>query len=711
MFFACIALYFGVLHAAAQAQPNVQPGSPPVAASGDLRDKAEGLIKLDVMVTDGTGKPVPALMASDFHLFENGREQKILSFQAFTGQGAGTEPPVKVILLIDTLNIPAELEREERYAVTFYLRKNGGQLGRLTSVFLLSETGLWTVSKPSMDGNALAREIEHNDLTLVPRNGGGPRGPAAPGDLVDPFEYGLKALGHIAADERRQPGRKLLIWVGPGWGIGTGAIDNMRIHSDLFGTICWFSALLREAHLALYSFSVGERETDLRANLYRAYLAGVTSHRVSMMNLNRKVLALQSGGRVIDAGVDIVDEIENCVRETGRFYRITFDPFAAEHPDEYHDLKVEVDEPGLIVRTSTGFYDQPYYSTDQIPPLKRVSLEELQKILELDESDAMKAHQLIGLELTARLSERRLASLYAIAHGKRTRQQLRLLADTSSFLDPPADEILAAPPPSPDQQQHMISMASSYLTGTIDKLPDFFARRITTRYQETAMFLKAGVNYQPLHQTDSSTTTVRYRHGHEESDAKSHNMRLGNPELVTFGEFGPALQDVFDAIKKHDRLTWIRWEKTTASPVAVFRSANLSDQSLHYVWECCLPGGDGTQAYQRYAGYHIEVAIDPDSGAILRLTFQLDLKSTTPLTRSDIMIEYGPVEIGGKTYDCPLRSVSIMRSRSVSILSEWGESFRTYGPYATMLNDISFDRYHMFGSESRILPGFAPEEK
>jgi hypothetical protein len=225
------------------------------------------------------------------------------------------------------------------------------------------------------------------------------------------------------------------------------------------------------------------------------------------------------------------------------------------------------------------------------------------------------------------------------------------------------------------------------------------------------MFLKAGVNYQPLHQTDSSTTTVRYRHGREESDAKSHGMRLGNPEMITLGEFGPALEDVFDAIEKHGRLTWIRWEKATAGPVAVFRSAIPSDQSLHYVWACCLPDGDGTQAYQRYAGYHIEIAIDPDNGAILRLSFQFDLKSTSPLTRSDIMIEYGPVEIGGKTYDCPLRSVSIMRSRSVGILSEWDESFRTYGPYATMLNDVSFDRYHMFRSESRILPGFTPEEK
>lgn len=711
MFFICIALFFGGLHAAAQAQPNVQPGPPLVAASGDLRDKPEGLIKLDVMVTDGAGEPVHGLVASDFRLFENGREQKILSFQAFTGQGGGTEPPVKVILLIDTLDIPPGLARDERYAVTFYLRKNGGQLAHPTSVFLLSETGLWTVPKSSTDGNALAREIEHNDFALVPQGAAGPRGPAVPGYSVDPIEYALHALGHIAAGERRQPGRKLLIWVGPGWGIGTGGIDGMRIHSDLFDTICWFSALLREARLALYSFSVGEGETDPRTNLYKDYLAGVTSHRASIMSLDRKVLALQSGGRVIEAGLDIVDQIENCVRESGRYYRISFDPFAAEHSDEYHDLKVEVGPPGLNARTSTGFYDQPYYSTDQIPPLKRVSLDELQKILELDESDAMKARQLIGLELTARLSERRLASLYAIVHGKRTRQQLRILADASSFLDPPADEILATPPPSPDEQQHMISMASSYLTGTIHKLPDFFARRITTRDQEAPMFLKAGVNYQPLHQTDSSTTTVRYQHGREESDTKSRGLRLGNPEMITLGEFGPALEDVFGAIEKHGQLTWIRWEKATAGPVAVFRSAIPSDQSLHYVWACCLPDGDGTQAYQRYAGYHIEIAIDPDNGAILRLSFQFDLKSTSPLARSDIMIEYGPVEIGGKTYDCPLRSVSIMRSRSVGILSEWDESFRTYGPYATMLNDISFDRYHMFRSESRILPGFTPDEK
>jgi hypothetical protein len=75
------------------------------------------------------------------------------------------------------------------------------------------------------------------------------------------------------------------------------------------------------------------------------------------------------------------------------------------------------------------------------------------------------------------------------------------------------------------------------------------------------------------------------------------------------------------------------------------------------------------------------------------------------------MVEYSPIEIGGKTYYCPLRSVSMNRARSVRVLSNRDESFRSYGPYLTMLNDVSFDRYHMFRSESHILTGFTPTEK
>jgi hypothetical protein len=578
---------------------------------------------------------------------------------------------------------------------------------------VLADTGLWTVA-PSGDGNVLAREIEHNDFTLVRPNVAWQRGPLSPGLNDTASVAALKALGQIATEERKSPGRKILLWVGPGWGIGSGAYsDPAQGSPPLFDAVWWFSTLLREARLVLYSFTVGETDPH---QLYKAYLAGVTSpHKASFMNVYRKVLAVQSGGRVMDESLDVVHQIERCVQDTGPFYRISFDPFPADHPNEYHDLKVVFDRPGLIARINTGYYDQPYYSMDPIPPPRRVSVEQLEQLLAASrgESDADLAKQLSELALTERLSERRLSLLDAAAVGKHVRQELRILADSSAFQDPPADEIPTDAPPDRNTQQHMLSLTSAYLSTTIRKLPDLFARRTTVRYQETPMYVEGGtsVKYQPLHVTDSSSTTVRYRNGYEVAETKPPKRKPNDPELITYGVFGPVLEGVLDAIDKNGGLTWSRWEQGVRGRVAVFRYSMPSDKSLRQVWLCCLPDGDGTEAFQRYAGYHEEIAIDPESGAILRLEFQHDLKSTTPLARSDIMIDYGPVEIGGKTYICPLRSVSIVRARSVRTLSNWDEAFMTYGPYATMLNHISFDRYHIFRSESHMLSAFTPGER
>ena len=178
-----------------------------------------------------------------------------------------------------------------------------------------------------------------------------------------------------------------------------------------------------------------------------------------------------------------------------------------------------VDRPGLIARTNTGYYDQPYYSIDPIPPPRRESVEQLEQLLAASrgESDADLAKQLAELALTERLSEHRLSLLDAAAVGKRSRQELRILADSSAFLDPPADEIPTEASPDLSTQQHILFLASAYLSTTIRKLPDLFARRTTVRYRETPMYLEGGtsVNYQPLHVTDSSTTAVRYRNGFE----------------------------------------------------------------------------------------------------------------------------------------------------------------------------------------------------
>jgi hypothetical protein len=90
----------------------------------------------------------------------------------------------------------------------------------------------------------------------------------------------------------------------------------------------------------------------------------------------------------------------------------------------------------------------------------------------------------------------------------------------------------------------------------------------------------------------------------------------------------------------------------------------------------------------------------------MRLTVQADLGWTLPLERSDMMVEYGPVQGGSRIFICPSRAVSISRQRGIMAIHEWGEAFEVYASFETVLNEMRFDNYHIFGSTPRILPGY-----
>jgi VWFA-related protein len=719
-----------------QAGPTSAPERPALAQHySPASNEAHGLINLDVVVTDNSGKTITGLGPEDFTLLDNGQPQKILSFSALDGNSYKQDPFVVVVLLIDTMGMPGYLEGFEREEVEKFLRRNGGHLAQPVAVFGLSNKGFWTLAEPSDDGNALAAEIARDRLVFIRR-----RQLLGPGTEFDnalfptepPGLFALKALGHIAAAERRIPGRKLLLWIGPGWGIGSARdFETRDPKSQTFNTIYWFSNLLREARISLFSLTVGQTDEDTQTNpetrtdpeagsdRYMLFLKGVESpQQASLKNLDRRVLAVQSGGRVAGRGNDLVSQIDSCVREASAFYTLSFDPSRADHPAEYHSLQVQIREAGLTARTNTGYYDQPYYSDQANPAVKRITVEQLEQMLAAarSESDAKLARQLSDLVLTERLSSTKLSSWTASLRGKKARQALVALADLSSFLGPPPAEIPADVSPDADAQRSMISRVVDYLDMTVHKLPDFYATRTKVRYEETPKYPDAStpVEYRPLHVAVSSKATVLYRSGKEVVDsgeARGENRKAEDGNLVTYGVFGPVLGAVTDAIA--GGLIWSHWERGEGGPLAVFRYEIPAEKSHYQAGVCCLPDGDGTGPFEETVGYNGEIAIDPASGALLRLEVVADLKSTTPLVRSDIMIEYGPVEIGGKIYICPVRSVSISRARSVISLTEWDETFRTYGPYATMLNDFAFGRYHMFRAKSRMLTGFnpAPDEK
>jgi len=361
---------------------------------------------------------------------------------------------------------------------------------------------------------------------------------------------------------------------------------------------------------------------------------------------------------------------------------------------------------------------------------RRVTVDQLNRVVDASHGkrDAKVAERLYDLELTERLSAAKLAAFEAALPGPKSRRALVAVADLATFLNPPPAEIPNLPTPSIEQQREMAAKAVEYVKTTLKRLPNLFARRDTIRFEDTPAEQRPGgfeapsgifVPYQPLHPISRSTRTVAYRDGQEidETTGKEQNtLASGANGLTTIGEFGPILSAVFSDLPQGN-LAWGNWEQGTARPVAVFRFKVPRSASHYEVKFCCVSG----RVFQHFSAYHGEVTIDPANGTILRLTLLTDLNKADPIIKADLMVEYGPIELGKQTFFCPVRSISVTvapvqwnRQRALpggitvptlsgDVHREEQDAYASDAPLQTMLNEVVFDEYHLFYSQARIV--------
>jgi VWFA-related protein len=346
---------------------------------------------------------------------------------------------------------------------------------------------------------------------------------------------------------------------------------------------------------------------------------------------------------------------------------------------------------------------------------KRVTVAELaQALTEIrGKADADVAWQIGDLELTERLTARSLARMQSSLPGEKSKQALLALAEEGAYLDLPAAELPAQGAPDVAELRRMMGLVVNYVRDTIPQLPNFFATRETTRYEDTPQLLRPGgsIPYEPLHFRDRAQSTVLYRDGREvvEGQTKTRSaaqtMREG---LSTWGVFGPILGSVLlDAAQS--KLGWGHWEQGATALEAVFTFAVPKEKSHYEVNYCCIaePGATVVAAvhpFRQLVGYHGEMAVDPNSGTILRLSVVADLKRGDPIVKAAIVVDYGPVELGGKSYLCPVRSISTTVAQTLQLDPRYAFALALQmQPLKTSVNEVAFEQYHMFRSDARVL--------
>jgi hypothetical protein len=314
------------------------------------------------------------------------------------------------------------------------------------------------------------------------------------------------------------------------------------------------------------------------------------------------------------------------------------------------------------------------------------------------ESDSDLADRLSSVAVSEQLTPPTLSRLISgTGFGPKSAEQLQLLAFTSIFNPPPRTELPDIPAPDSAARQKMISAAMAYVNISLKLLPDLLATRTTSSFDNTLgqTEQKHARPKATMHIVRQSHREIAYRNGSEIADAASTDSGL-----TTWGEFGPILKTVLgDSFM--GSVEWTRWQTSeTGAPLAVFRFT-VPKASSHYLVDfCCYQKSkdDPVQyPFREKPGYRGELYLDPATGVISRITLQADLTDADPVTKSEIAVQYGPVNIGGKNYVCPIQGIAVSEVRNLVM-----ESVDRVG-LEKHVNVVRFLNYHKFGSTARIL--------
>lgn len=430
-------------------QPSAAPDSQEAEKSGVVFHSTVRRVIVDVVVSDSNGKPVSGLTASDFSIAEDGKSERLRSFDVhdfdsasgslpkapaslptntFVNLPSGPERGPLYVLLLDLVNMEVDNQPSAReQLLKFALSK---PLGTRFAVFVLSD-GLYLVQGFTEDRNRLADAVDpRTSHAHLPRL-------FLYADNYRPAISTPRVLIGIAKFLSNFPGHKNVIWISesfpsaimpsadPG-SEGRSISDEVKEATDA----------LARGQIAVYPVDArGVAVTGASASNVGG-VAQVSSENSADYALNAKHMTEQeiadaTGGRAFYGTDDLAGALAAATETGGHYYTLSYSPSNANYNGKLRHIHLELAKRGYRLAYRRSYYGNPGPSApDSIGGFHLAS--ELEPFQLSQVADSLYSNMQHGAPLAHQLLFR--AHIHTLTPpAKATREQMASLADQPAF--------------------------------------------------------------------------------------------------------------------------------------------------------------------------------------------------------------------------------------------------------------------------------------
>jgi VWFA-related protein len=372
------------------------------------------LVQVPIIVTDKTGNHIHGLTKENFHLFENGKEQKITAFEEivttntnlsvvapktgeFTNLTLSDEHPRSVtVIALDCINTPFLDQYTGRRAVVKYLADNLDS-GQVIGLMVMTSHGIKVIQGLTSDREQLVQVLKQASGETPSMQGlsENAKANAAVGDIPDlppvqlvlsqPFAaahafiaYGdaftaavqqpqaieetLNAFLDIAWSLSGVPGRKSLIWATGGFPFQISAPAQVPGGGYLAPLYERTFQALAAAQISVYPVDV-RGLVENTATVVGSSTGQKLAKQISDLNafqqstidtLNQ--LADMTGGRAFYNSNDLATSFKRAADDASSYYLASYYLDTHNNNAGWRELKVKTDQAGLEVRAREGFF-------------------------------------------------------------------------------------------------------------------------------------------------------------------------------------------------------------------------------------------------------------------------------------------------------------------------------------------------------------------